>query len=53
MKYIYTMQNMTFGEDEGLDPKCAQVYPNDLWKCFMAPHIAALIETPYFLSSSK
>lgn len=54
MKYIFQMQNMSFGDEIGsLDQECEERYPDTPWLCFMAPHIADMIKTPFFLISSK
>lgn len=61
MKYIHTMQNLTvaMGKDatEGgaLDPACVEHYSatDDVFKCFMSPHMNQFIDTPFFMLNSK
>jgi len=53
MKYIYTMQNLTSSDDGGLMPSCVKTFSGDEFKCFMAPHAQAFVETPYFMLNSK
>mmetsp|Transcript_31828 Transcript_31828/g.83401 ORF Transcript_31828/g.83401 Transcript_31828/m.83401 type:complete len:427 (-) Transcript_31828:1841-3121(-) len=53
MKYIYTMQNLTFGYDGGLTEACQLKHPNEPWLCFMSPHMADVIETPFFMFNSR
>lgn len=53
MKYIYGMQNLTFGEDGGLTAECEALYPNDPHYCFMSPHMHDVIKTPYYVFNSK
>ena len=53
MRYIYTMQNMTFGTDGGLTKACQDRYPNEPGLCFMSPHMQNFIETPFFMFNSK
>ena len=35
MKYVYKMQNMTFGSDGGLTKACQAKHPDEPWLCFM------------------
>ena len=53
MKYIYTMQNLTFGSDGGLTATCQEQFKTEPWKCFMSPHMQAFVKTPYFMFNSK
>lgn len=36
MKWIYNMQNLTFGPDGGLKPECQAAFPDDPHYCFMS-----------------
>ena len=53
MKYIYQMQNLTFGNDGGLTSACEQEHPTEPWLCFMSPHMNDVIDTPFFVFNSK
>ena len=53
MKYIYTMQNLTFGSDGGLTKTCQTKHPEKPWLCFMSPHMQDVIQTPFFMFNSK
>jgi len=53
MKYVYSMQNMTFGEDGGLTAACQRKHPTEPHLCFMSPHMADVIETPLFMFNSQ
>eukprot|EP00040_Diaphanoeca_grandis_P015374 m.78372 g.78372 ORF g.78372 m.78372 type:complete len:447 (-) comp25112_c0_seq1:147-1487(-) len=53
MKYIYTMQNLTFAEDGGLMADCQTNHPDHPYLCFMSPHMADVIKTPLFMLNSK
>ena len=53
MKYIYTMQNLTFGNDGGLTQACQLKHPTQPWLCFMSPHMQDVIKTPFFVFNSK
>jgi len=53
MKYIYKMQNLTFGVDGGLTEKCMEEHPTAPGLCFMSPHMQDTIETPFFMFNSK
>jgi hypothetical protein len=54
MKYIYTMQNLTFGGDEGGLTKACQIkHATEPWLCFMSPHMQDVIQTPFFVFNSK
>ncbi len=53
MHYIYTMQNLTFGNDGGLTEACQMKHPNEPWLCFMSPHMQDVIQTPFFVFNSK
>ena len=51
MEYIYNMQQL----EPNLDAGClaATKAAQQPWHCFMAPHLAPFIATPYFLTNSK
>jgi len=53
MKYIYHMQNLTFGADGGLMMACQAMYPDNPHYCFMSPHMQQFIKTPFFMFNSK
>lgn len=53
MKYIYNMQNLTFGSDGGLTEACQTAYPSTPHYCFMSPHMQKVIKTPFFMFNSK
>ena len=53
MKYIYSMQNLTFGGDGGLTAACREKHPDEPHLCFMSPHMQDAIETPFFMLNSK
>lgn len=53
MKYIYHMQNLTFGADGGLTASCQAAYPENPHYCFMSPHMQKVIQTPFFMFNSK
>jgi len=53
MKYIYHMQNLTFGSDGGLMETCQKAFPQSPHYCFMSPHMQQFIETPFFMFNSK
>ncbi len=53
MKYVYSMQNMTFGVGGGLKPVCETHFPDEPHLCFMSPHMVQLIRTPFFMINSK
>ena len=53
MKYIYGMQNLTFGADGALAPACRAKHPDDPHMCFMAPHMVDTITTPSFILISR
>ena len=53
MKYVYAMQNMSFGEDGGLTVACQRKHPTEPHLCFMSPHMADVIETPLFMFNSQ
>merc|ERR1712178_342700 len=53
MKYIYHMQNLTFGSDGGLTAACEAAYPSNPHYCFMSPHMQKFIQTPFFMFNSK
>lgn len=45
-RYIYKMQNLSFGADGGLTKACQAVHPDNPGLCFMSPHMASVIRTP-------
>jgi hypothetical protein len=49
MKYVYGMQNMTFGAEGGLMKACQEKHSTEPWLCFMSPHMQDVIETPFFM----
>jgi len=53
MKYIYGMQNLTFGSDGGLTEACQTQYPDAPHLCFMSPHMSTIIQTPLFMFNSR
>jgi len=53
MKYVYSMQNLTFGADGGLTAACNAKHKENPWLCFMSPHMQDVIETPFFMFNSK
>jgi len=53
MKYVYSMQNMSFGGDGGLMEACHKKHPNAPHYCFMSPHMQDVIDTPFFMFNSK
>eukprot|EP00939_MAST-03C_sp_MAST-3C-sp1_P000133 g133.t1 len=53
MKYIYTMQNLSFASDGGLTDSCREKHTEEPWLCFMSPHMEDVIETPFFVFNSK
>jgi hypothetical protein len=55
MKYIYGMQNLTFGQGDGggLMRACKLKHPTEPWLCFMSPHMQDVIQTPFFVFNSK
>eukprot|EP00041_Stephanoeca_diplocostata_P011991 m.198822 g.198822 ORF g.198822 m.198822 type:complete len:445 (+) comp18762_c0_seq1:94-1428(+) len=53
MKYIYSMQNLSFAADGGLMQACQAKHANEPWLCFMSPHMNDVIETPFFMLNSK
>jgi|TARA_B110000208_G_scaffold5674_1_gene7296 hypothetical protein len=53
MKWIYQMQNLTFGADGGLMPACQKANPANPHYCFMSPHMQRFIETPFFFFNSR
>ena len=53
MKYVYSMQNMTFGADGGLTKACYDKHPTEPHLCFMSPHMVDTIKTPLFMLNSK
>eukprot|EP00440_Ansanella_granifera_P019850 gb/GFBE01021564.1/.p1 GENE.gb/GFBE01021564.1/~~gb/GFBE01021564.1/.p1 ORF type:complete len:442 (+),score=98.20 gb/GFBE01021564.1/:1-1326(+) len=53
MKYVYSMQNLTFGADGGLTAACQAKHADQPHLCFMSPHMQDVIETPFFMFNSK
>jgi hypothetical protein len=53
MKYIYGMQNLTFGPDGGLTSACQTAFPENPHYCFMSPHMQKFISTPFYIFNSK
>ena len=53
MKYIYTMQNLTFGGDGGLTAACKAKHPDDPHYCFMSPHMQDVVQAPLFVFNSR
>jgi hypothetical protein len=49
MQYVYTMQNVS----GSLSQECQNALAPDSWKCIMAPHAAAFINTPWFATQSR
>jgi hypothetical protein len=45
MRYIYRMQNLTFGADGGLTAACRSLHPTEPGLCFMSPHVVPVIKT--------
>ena len=59
MKYVYRMQNLTFSTPNansrggGLSAACEAHHPQQPWLCFMSPHMAGFIKTPFFMFNSR
>lgn len=53
MKYVYSMQNMTFGRDGGLMSACLDAHGDQPHLCFMSPHMQKFMDTPLFMFNSK
>ena len=54
MQYLFKMQNLTSGADGGIMPACAAAFPADQrHNCFMAPHVARFVQTPFFVFNSR
>ena len=53
MRYIYSMQNLTFGDDGGLTSACQAKHPQQPWLCFMSPHMQDVIKTPFFMCADS
>ena len=53
MKYLYSMQNLTFGSDGGMTEACEAKHPTEPWLCFMSPHMFDVIKTPLFVFNSR
>ena len=43
----------TFGADGGLMTACQAKHADEPWLCFMSPHMADVMETPFFMFNSK
>jgi len=50
---VYNMQNLTFGPEGALNPKCQVAFAEEPHLCFMSPHMQAFIKTPFFMLNSK
>jgi hypothetical protein len=48
MRYIYKMQNLTFGSDGGLTKACEEKHPDEPGLCFMSPHMQDVRENETF-----
>jgi len=53
IKYIYHMQNLTFGMDGGLTKACETAFSDTPHYCFMAPHMHPYITHPFYMFNSK
>lgn len=53
MKYVFAMQNMSFGADGALAEQCEAKHPGEPGLCFMSPHMQDTINTPFFMFNSK
>eukprot|EP00035_Acanthoeca_spectabilis_P032346 m.18374 g.18374 ORF g.18374 m.18374 type:complete len:573 (+) comp5309_c0_seq2:589-2307(+) len=53
MEYVYAMQNMSFGSDGALAAACEAAHPETPGLCFMSPHMASTITTPFFMFNSR
>jgi len=53
MKYVYSMQNLTFGADGGLESACQALFPDSPHLCFMSPHMQQVVQTPFFILNSR
>lgn len=47
------MQNLSFGADGGLTAACEAMHPGNPGLCFMSPHMAGFINTPFFMFNSR
>ena len=47
MRYIYKMQNLTFGSDGGLTKACEEKHPDEPGLCFMSPHMQDVRENDF------
>ena len=52
-RYIYKMQNLSFGDDGALTARCRAAHPDKPGLCFMSPHMAGYIKTPFFMFNSR
>ena len=43
-RYVYAMQNMSFGPDGGLTEACRLKHPSEPHLCFMSPHMVDTIQ---------
>lgn len=53
MKYIYTMQNLTFGDDGGPTAACKAKHADAPHYCFMSPHMQDVVQAPLFVFNSR
>jgi len=53
MKYVYSMQNLSFGADGGLMAACGSRHHDEPHLCFMSPHMQDVMQTPFFMFNSK
>ena len=53
MEYIFTMQNLTFGPDGGLSPRCKAEHPEKPYKCFMSPYMVDTVQERLYMLNSK
>eukprot|EP01043_Picozoa_sp_COSAG02_P009144 COSAG02_NODE_306_length_25175_cov_76.540118_5_plen_166_part_00 len=47
------MQNLSFGDDGALTAGCEAAHPGNPGLCFMSPHMAGFIQTPFFMFNSR
>ena len=52
MQYIVSMQNVT-AQGGALNQACVDDHKEEPWMCFMAPHMQAYIQTPWYMFNSK
>ena len=53
MKYVYAMQNLTFGADGGLTAACEAKHADAPHLCFMSPHMVDVVKAPLYIFNSK